>query len=186
MNPSSLKPAPTPLLLVQEFVNTRDIEAGGDDLGSPGALRLWCLERGLVDAEASVTDADLAAAVDLREGLRGLLEAHTDAPLRSDDLDRVNAAARRAPLVVAFTSDGAPVLAPVPTGGAGPALGRIGAAVYTGALDGTWDRLKACRADDCRWAFYDRSRNRSGRWCDMEGCGSRSKVRAFRARRTTR
>jgi predicted RNA-binding Zn ribbon-like protein len=48
--------------------------------------------------------------------------------------------------------------------------------------DGTWDRMKACRADDCEWAFYDSSRNRSGTWCSMEVCGNRAKARAFRAR----
>jgi predicted RNA-binding Zn ribbon-like protein len=48
--------------------------------------------------------------------------------------------------------------------------------------DGTWARVKACRAEDCRWAFYDFSRNRSGTWCDMAVCGNRAKVRAYRAR----
>ena len=35
---------------------------------------------------------------------------------------------------------------------------------------------------DCRWAFYDGSKNRSGRWCDMASCGNRMKARAFRER----
>ena len=48
--------------------------------------------------------------------------------------------------------------------------------------DGTWARVKACRAGDCHWAFYDFSRNRSGTWCDMAVCGNREKVRAYRAR----
>ena len=42
--------------------------------------------------------------------------------------------------------------------------------------------VKACPADDCRWAFYDRSRNRSGTWCDMSDCGNRAKARAYRKR----
>jgi predicted RNA-binding Zn ribbon-like protein len=48
--------------------------------------------------------------------------------------------------------------------------------------DGTWERMKACRAEDCRWAFYDRSRNRSRTWCSMEECGNRAKARSYRAR----
>ncbi len=52
------------------------------------------------------------------------------------------------------------------------------------ALDGTWQRVKACDADDCLEAFYDQSRNRSGRWCDMSLCGNRTKVRAYRSKRT--
>ena len=49
--------------------------------------------------------------------------------------------------------------------------------------DGSWDRVKACPAGDCQWAFYDRSRNRSARWCDMAVCGNRTKVRAYRSKR---
>ena len=48
--------------------------------------------------------------------------------------------------------------------------------------DGTWSRLKACRAGTCRWAFYDHTRNRSGVWCTMDVCGNRTKVRSFRER----
>jgi predicted RNA-binding Zn ribbon-like protein len=48
--------------------------------------------------------------------------------------------------------------------------------------DGTWPRMKACRAEDCRWAFYDRSRNRSRAWCSMSECGNRAKARSYRAR----
>ena len=31
----------------------------------------------------------------------------------------------------------------------------------------------------CRWLFLDRSRNRSRRWCDMQVCGSRAKMRRY-------
>ena len=47
--------------------------------------------------------------------------------------------------------------------------------------DGTWRRLKACREDTCQWAFYDRSKNRSGTWCSMAVCGNRAKARAYRS-----
>jgi predicted RNA-binding Zn ribbon-like protein len=47
---------------------------------------------------------------------------------------------------------------------------------------GTWTRLKVCSADDCQWAFYDRSPTRSGCWCSMQICGSRAKARAYRSR----
>jgi predicted RNA-binding Zn ribbon-like protein len=56
------------------------------------------------------------------------------------------------------------------------------AAAGTAMLDGSWARLKACAGPECEWAFYDRSRNRSGLWCDMAVCGSRHKVRAYRSR----
>jgi predicted RNA-binding Zn ribbon-like protein len=59
----------------------------------------------------------------------------------------------------------------------------IVAIVYEAMVDGTWERLKVCPADDCQWAFYDESKNRSGTWCDMAVCGNRAKVRAYRERR---
>ena len=62
------------------------------------------------------------------------------------------------------------------------ALGRLLAVVAAAHNDGTWLRLKACPADDCQWAYYDRSRNRSAVWCDMGVCGNRQKVRSFRER----
>ena len=49
-------------------------------------------------------------------------------------------------------------------------------------VEGTWHRLKACPNPDCEWAFYDRSRNRSSRWCVMSECGNRAKARTFRER----
>jgi predicted RNA-binding Zn ribbon-like protein len=48
--------------------------------------------------------------------------------------------------------------------------------------DGTWPLLKACANDECQWAFYDKSRNHGGTWCEMSVCGNKLKNRAFRAR----
>ena len=61
-------------------------------------------------------------------------------------------------------------------------------AVVVGAIsDGTWRRLKAC--PDCRWVFYDHTRNGSKRWClmtaggpDGRACGTIAKVRRYRER----
>ncbi|MDC6379888.1 CGNR zinc finger domain-containing protein [Pseudomonas graminis] len=66
-------------------------------------------------------------------------------------------------------------------------ISNILASVANAISSGTWLRLKTC--DDCRWAFYDKTRNGSKRWCGMtkggvEGraCGTIAKVSAFRAR----
>jgi predicted RNA-binding Zn ribbon-like protein len=63
-------------------------------------------------------------------------------------------------------------------------VAEIGQAVLRAQADGSWERLKACRDEECRWVFYDSSRNRSGTWCDMGLCGSRTKVRAYRQRQS--
>jgi predicted RNA-binding Zn ribbon-like protein len=56
------------------------------------------------------------------------------------------------------------------------------ASTHSLVRSGTWDRLKVCPDDDCAWVFYDESRNRSRRWCSMNACGNRHKVRAYRDR----
>lgn len=45
-------------------------------------------------------------------------------------------------------------------------------------------RLKCC--DGCGRLFFDGSRNRSRRWCDMQGCGNRAKVARHRVGRRAR
>lgn len=56
------------------------------------------------------------------------------------------------------------------------------AAIAVAMADGSWPRAKACRADDCQWAFVDTARNHSRQWCDMAVCGNREKARRFRSR----
>ena len=43
-------------------------------------------------------------------------------------------------------------------------------------------RVGQCADARCGWLFWDSSRNRSRRWCDMSDCGNRAKVRRFYAK----
>jgi predicted RNA-binding Zn ribbon-like protein len=43
-------------------------------------------------------------------------------------------------------------------------------------------RVGQCADERCGWLFWDASRNRSRRWCDMSDCGNRAKVRRFYAK----
>ena len=45
------------------------------------------------------------------------------------------------------------------------------------------DRIRECDGAACTWLFLDQSRNRSRRWCSMETCGNRAKVRRHYRRR---
>lgn len=63
------------------------------------------------------------------------------------------------------------------------ALGRILADVVVASSKGTWARMKICAAQDCRWAYYDHSKSRTGRWCAMETCGNRHKTRRYRRKK---
>jgi predicted RNA-binding Zn ribbon-like protein len=182
--PGGRPPAPGALAEVQAFINTLDIEDGEDDLTGPGVLTSWLRARGLLDGAARADRADLDRARSLREALRDLVAAHNDLPAdvgaATDELNRVAARARLAPRL---DPAGSSQLVPR-AGGVDAALGRIVAVVHDAVNDGTWLRLKACERGHCRWAFYDASRNRSGRWCSMAVCGSREKSRrAYRRAR---
>jgi predicted RNA-binding Zn ribbon-like protein len=152
-------PAPEPLRRVQLFVNSTDREHGHEWLPA------WLGEHGL-------GTGDLERARGLREALRALLRVNNEGGEAPEAVLHLNAAARDVRLEL---RGGEVVLA------ASDALGDVLAVALTAMLDGSWHRLKVCRR--CEWAFYDRSKNRSGSWCSMQLCGNRLKTRAYRSRR---
>jgi predicted RNA-binding Zn ribbon-like protein len=176
------KTAPQPLYMVQRFVNSIDLESGEDELASPAALREWLVERDLMQSGETAGAGELRRALDVREGLRAVLLANNGMPADAPKLERLERAAARAGLRLRFGGDADPRLEPGP-GGVDGALARLLAIVAASVQTGQWKRLKACPRDPCFWAFYDRSKNRSGRWCRMEECGNIEKARAFRERR---
>ena len=176
--------APGDLELVRRFVNTRDVEEGTDELDGPESLLGWFSGTGLLDDEAIADEEDLKRALALREGIRSLLLANTGEGVEPANLRELNRVAGSVCLRVRFDEDG-PTLGPE-SPGVSAALGRILAAVVRATDEGIWGRLKVCTNDACQWAFYDRSRNRSGKWCTMEVCGNRMKARTFRQRQGTR
>ena len=162
---------PAPLRLVEDFVNTRSVELGTDDLATPGALAEWLRARDLLAVDAPVGPAELRRAVRLREGVRALVAAsHGALPAMSDPDDgldpgalaELGVLARRLALVVDVTQD-PPRLAPAAPGTVDAALAAVLAAIAEAAADGSWARFKVCREPGCRWVYYDRSRNRSRR-----------------------
>jgi predicted RNA-binding Zn ribbon-like protein len=62
------------------------------------------------------------------------------------------------------------------------ALGEIAGAFASVLGGGDLARIKICRNPDCLWVFYDRSRNRSRKWCEEATCANLMKVRRFRQR----
>lgn len=47
---------------------------------------------------------------------------------------------------------------------------------------GAWRRFKLCREPSCRASYYDVSKAAAKLWCEMTTCGSRNKMRRYRAR----
>lgn len=160
--------APGGLALVESLVNTLDIETGADSLDSAeGRGRFGIPQAALDDAR------------ELRESLRAALLAHAGHPPHRT-VTPLGTLLARAPLYVRVDAhDGSATLTPADDG---PLLHRIAAAVAEALVAGTWTRLKACEADTCLWAYYDRSPAGRGRWCSMQVCGARAKMRRYRAK----
>ncbi|WP_037501763.1 CGNR zinc finger domain-containing protein [Solirubrobacter soli] len=114
----------------------------------------WLVAHGLGD------DADVEAARAFRERLRAVLSGE---PVSLD-----------ATLTVRLEPAG-------PRLEGSDAVSRVLAVI---AASTSWDRVKVCSAEDCRWAFFDTSRNHSRTWCSMSDCGNRAKARAYRARQS--
>jgi predicted RNA-binding Zn ribbon-like protein len=178
----SRKPAPGDLQLVQGFINTLDLEDLRDDVADAAALGHWFANHGLTTSDDPISDSDHHQALAVREALRRLLMANSGAPMDAGAVHTLNGAAKGAELVARFDSDGGSRLVPV-RGGVDEALGRLFTIVARAQVDGTWERMKACPREDCGWAFYDWSKNRSATWCSMEVCGNRAKAAAYRDRR---
>jgi predicted RNA-binding Zn ribbon-like protein len=183
LQPGDRQPAPGALWLVQSFVNTRwDLESELEDkFRDTEGLARWLAERDLIAAGAPVSQADLARALDARDGLQALLFANNGVEPDLEAVKRMDRALRGPGPRVRLRADSPPDLVPWTRDVEG-ALGLIGTLAAIAQLDGSWRRLKACPGDDCGWAFYDHSRNQASTWCSMSICGARSKARDYRRR----
>jgi len=178
------KPAPEPLLLVQAFVNTLDLDLGTDLLAGAGAANGWLHLSGLLPADATAGPGDLRAAREARESIRALMARNGGGPQPAgEDLGALRAVARSSRPRLVIDEAGTVGLAPEPGGGLADGLIRLLVIIRDAQRDGTWQRLKICGNPECEWAFYDRSHSRRGAWCDMGSCGNLIKNRNLRARR---
>jgi predicted RNA-binding Zn ribbon-like protein len=188
--------APGSLNVVQAFVNTKDVEETTDELASAASLVAWLDRSGLLGAGGegaqhggasgpAVSEQDLDQAIRLREALRGVLRAHAghgSATAAAADLGTIAASLQTR---IEVGPDG--LIRPAAGGQGTPAaLARLLLIAAEAGTAGTWARLKACSADNCQWAFYDRSPTRNGCWCSMQICGARAKSRAYRRRAAVR
>jgi predicted RNA-binding Zn ribbon-like protein len=150
-------------------------------LTSPAGLSAWLHER-FPTIDARCADHELRDALTLREAIANLAYAALGGhPYSGRDVDVVN--------LYAST----PNLPPSLDGGsrqAGRTRARATQALSTIARDAVAvfgadarERLRECGADDCNLVYLDVSRSRNRRWCSMQRCGNRAKVRAHRARR---
>lgn len=150
-------------------------------LHAPDDLTSWMRERFPMTV-GGARSRDLFDALALRDAITRLaLAAGRGAERRSADIDVVN--------LYAATPDIPPTL----DGGsrqAGRSVQTVGQALSTIARDAVDcfgpandGRVRVC-AGDCGIVYLDTSRAASRRWCSMQRCGNRAKVRAHRARKS--
>jgi len=185
--------------VVLDFVNTVSSRGGNPDehFNTYGDLRAWAEERGVL-AKSEVATLEraarrdrqaarriLARALELREALYRIFRRRASGKTTATaDLDCVNlfiaATYRNARLAIAndhLVFDTQPP---------SESLDRPLSLVVRAAVDLlTGDDATAigtCADETCGWLFLDKTRNRTRRWCDMNECGNRNKVRRFRER----
>ncbi len=169
------KPAPGQLEIVHAFLNTFSEELGFEDLGDAKAASGWLRSAGLLSAQAELKESDCAVLRNFREDLRGVVRDGGGFASLNPYLQGLN-------FELAADQDGSLQLLPG-VDGVQQALGGLLGIIYNSVTDGTWTRFKCCQLPSCGWAFYDYSKNRSGRWCSMKTCGSRHKARQYLRRK---
>lgn len=164
--------APRTAQLLIDFINTVEWQTDDETWTTPEALAAWLRTRTGVGS-STLEDADLRRAQGIREGLREVLLTHAGHEPLPGAVDALNAVLTEVQLRLQFGDDGRAQV----TSGRDSFLDPVLTALDTVRADGNWSRIKACSRDSCRWAYWDASRNQSGRWCSMEGCGNYVKMR---------
>jgi predicted RNA-binding Zn ribbon-like protein len=127
----------------------------------------------------------LARAHQLREVIYriGATIAHGEAPAPSDTdaLARIHAACVARAKLTPFRDNFVWSWRPA-DGFAEAILGPIALSALTILAQSDVSRIKQCGGDHCGWLFFDTTKNKQRRWCEMEVCGNRAKQKAHRAR----
>ena len=179
---TSVDGAPGRLAIVQDLANSYDAVRGRDELVDEAAASAWLSRRGLLSVDLQLSRDEFAIVRRLRAAIRGLCLTNSGCEGHPEHIALLNELVREAGVRPSLQRDGQPTFAVDTPGGLG-CTGRILAIMFEALWGGTWVRLKACPGDACNYAFYDRTRNNSRTWCAMARCGSRAKMRSYRARR---
>ena len=181
-DPGDRAPAPGSLRLIQALVNTLNAETGRDLLGTAPDAARWLTAAGLLPPRSALTGVQRAALVELRESTRQVLTGHVERQEDPEAASRLTMALAPSRLTLAVDPVGGVRLVSADHDPFSRVIGGVAAAIAAAATAGTWSRLKCCPGQRCGWAFYDRSSSSRSRWCSMQICGARAKMRAYRDR----
>ena len=170
--------APAAVAVVRDFVNTDDHELGTDELETVEGFSRWLAQAGLAEG---ADRGDLRGAGPRRASCERAcaVPSSSTTTVRRGSLPTLGEALAELPVTLTWNG-----VAPVLTTDAEGALGglaRVAVSAHEAVASGDWSRLKICAFDECEWAYYDHSKNRSRAYCEY-GCGNKLKTRAYRAR----
>ena len=162
-----------------DLLNTVWVERGRtvDALADPADVGAWLDER---DLRSPCPAEQLGPA--LREGREAIREALL-APGQPAAQDAVNALLARGHIRDRIAADGPESVVQVDE--EAWRIAWLAAHDLIALLRNTPERVRRCHAEECVLWFLDTTRNATRRWCSMDACGNRSKVRRHRARRAT-
>jgi len=182
---------PDELANLYDFANTLDVRhfthhgvqhPQDDELSNAKELAVWMRQQGLLLADAKISPAMLATALELRTLIRDYLQRDPlERSKNKDSVRALNKVFELFPLLVTASGDGSVVLRAARKD-ALAGLSSVVAELYDGSRNGTLDRLKMCASDECRRVFFDRSKPATRRWCMSTLCGNRMKTRNYRER----
>jgi predicted RNA-binding Zn ribbon-like protein len=171
-----------------DLLNTEAVDEFGEPvelMADFGAVLDWAREAKIVDGDVIEACRRLprrsqAAALNwvhrLRSSTRALVDPVADASSAAAALEAFRAVLGEVPVRLTFPKSAATA----PVSAAGPAdrlrLALALTAIETLGLDRV--RIRRCEGERCVLLYYDTSRNRSRRWCDMAACGNRAKAAA--------
>jgi predicted RNA-binding Zn ribbon-like protein len=155
-----------------------------ETLHEPADLGRWLAEPPLsAVVTVPVTGRELAVAKGLRQAI--WVASHDRAaqrPLSAEAVSIINQAAAAPPLVPALAVDDS-TAAWAPPVRASQALSTMAREMIELLAGPLAQRIRECASDNCPLVFVDSSRPNARRWCAMERCGNRHKLRAHRARK---
>ncbi len=165
-----------------DFANTGALPDNIEQFRAPSDLGIWLHGR-LDGVDPDVTERDLSDALGLRTAIASLAMCALRGHFRnSADIDILNLFAAMPDVPPAL--EGGSRQAGASRVRAGQLLSSIARDAIRILGDEFVSRIRQCSADDCALVYLDTSRSGNRRWCSMQRCGNRAKVRAHRARAT--
>jgi predicted RNA-binding Zn ribbon-like protein len=153
------------------------------EFAGPEEWRSW-LRKHHLSVAMSPAPAAFRRAMMLQKALRSLEAENNGAPGDRASVLLLNQMLREFDLHPVIAASGSAELRSKKNLGPDAPIATLLILVLQAMSQNVWHRFKLCRDPGCNSSFFDSSKSATKTWCSMEKCGSRNKMRCFRATRT--